>query len=133
VDAELLRSNDVKYLLMIYENAEVWGKLSEQERHAVNSEGGRLWQELVASGEGIFAEPLADPADAHIVRIQNGERVITDGPFAEAKEQFVGFLMIDVASEERAIEIAASWPNARYSPLEVRLIRVFNATQSPST
>ena len=127
----MIRSNDVKYLLMIYENAEVWGKLSDQERDAVNSEGGRLWQELVASGEGIFGEPLADPADAHIVRVQNGEQVVTDGPFAEAKEQFVGFLMIDVASEERAIEIAASWPNARYSPLEVRLIRVFNAPQVP--
>jgi hypothetical protein len=128
VDAELNGSYDVKYLLMIYENAEVWGKLSEQERDAVNSEGGRLWQELVASGEVIMGEPLADPADSHIVRVQNGERVVTDGPFAEAKEQFVGFLIIDVASEERAIDIAARWPNARYSPMEVRLIRVFNAT-----
>ena len=127
----MIGSSDVKYLLMIYENAEVWGKLSEQERDAVNSEGGRLWQELVASGEVIMGEPLADPKDSRIVRIQNGERVVTDGPFAESKEQFVGFLMIDVASEARAIEIAASWPNARYSPLEVRLIRVFNATQSP--
>jgi hypothetical protein len=127
----MIGSSDVKYLLMIYENAEVWGKLSEQERDAVNSEGGRLWQELVASGEVIMGEPLADPKDSRIVRVQNGERVVTDGPFAESKEQFVGFLMIDVASEARAIEIAASWPNARYSPLEVRLIRVFNATQSP--
>lgn len=127
----MIGSSNVKYLLMIYENAEVWGKLSEQERDAVNSEGGRLWQELVASGEVIMGEPLADPKDSRIVRIQNGERVVTDGPFAESKEQFVGFLMIDVASEARAIEIAASWPNARYSPLEVRLIRVFNATQSP--
>src|SRR6478735_4011818 len=124
----MIGSSDVKYLLMIYENAEVWGKLSEQERDAVNSEGGRLWQELVASGEVIMGEPLADPKDSRIVRIQNGERVVTDGPFAESKEQFVGFLMIDVANEARAIEIAASWPNARYSPLEVRLIRVFNAT-----
>ncbi len=127
----MIGSSNVKYLLMIYENAEVWGKLSEQERDAVNSEGGRLWQELVASGEVIMGEPLADPKDSRIVRVQNGERVVTDGPFAESKEQFVGFLMIDVASEARAIEIAASWPNARYSPLEVRLIRVFNATQSP--
>ena len=124
----MIGSSNVKYLLMIYENAEVWGKLSEQERDAVNSEGGRLWQELVASGEVIMGEPLADPKDSRIVRVQNGERVVTDGPFAESKEQFVGFLMIDVASEARAIEIAASWPNARYSPLEVRLIRVFNAT-----
>ena len=122
----------MKYLLMIYQNAEAWGKLSEQERNSVNSEGGRLWQELVASGEVIMGEPLADPEDSRIVRVQEGERVVTDGPFAEAKEQFVGLLIIDVASEERAIEIAASWPNARYSPLEVRQIRVFNATESPS-
>jgi hypothetical protein len=62
------------------------------------------------------------------VRVQNGEREVTDGPYAEAKEQFVGFLINDVASEERAIDIAARWPNAWYSPMEVRLIRVFNAT-----
>lgn len=117
----------MKYMLMIYNNADVWNSLSREEHEAVWSEGGKLWQDLVASGEGIMGEPLAAPRDAHIVRVQNGVPLITDGPFAEAKEQFVGFLMVDVASEERALEIAASWPDAKYAPIEVRFIRDDNA------
>ncbi len=118
----------MKYMLMIYHNADAWAALSEQEQQAVMSEGGRRWQELVASGEGIMGEPLAAPRDSRIVRVRNGVPVVTDGPFAESKEQIVGFLMIDVVNEERAVEIAASWPDARVSALEVRLINVSNAT-----
>ena len=117
----------MKYMLMIYQNADVWTALPEQEQQAVMSEGGRRWQELVATGEGIMGEPLADPRDSRIVRVRNGFPEVTDGPFVDAKEQFVGFLIIDVADEERAVEIAKSWPDARFSALEVRLIHVENA------
>lgn len=117
----------MKYMLMIYNNADVWNALSREEHEAVWSEGGQRWQDLVASGEGITGEPLAAPSESHIVRVQNGVPLITDGPFAEAKEQFVGFLIVDVASEERALEIAASWPDAKYAPIEVRLIHEENA------
>ncbi len=117
----------MKYMLMIYHNTEIWETLSEQEQQAVMSEGGRRWQDLMASGECIMGEPLAAPSEARVVRVQNGSAEVTDGPFAEAKEQFVGFLIIDVASEERAIEIAQSWPDARCGALVVRQIHVANA------
>lgn len=117
----------MKFMILIYNNAEIWESLEQSDKEAVWSEGGKLWTELLASGEGIMGEPLAAPADSRIVRTRNGVSTVTDGPFAEAKEQFVGFLLVDVVSEARAVEIASSWPDSRYASLEVRLINVSNA------
>lgn len=118
----------MKYMVMIYNNADVWNALPLATHEAVWSEGGKRWQELVASGEGIMGEPLAPPNDSHVIRIRNGAADVTDGPFAETKEQFVGFLIIDVASEARALEIASSWPDAKYAAVEVRHINVSNGS-----
>ncbi len=119
----------MKYLIMLYHNDEAWNALSESEQGALMSEGGRRWQELVATGEGIMGEPLASPHEARIVRVPNGVPVVTDGPFAEAKEHFVGFMLVDVANEDRAVEIAASWPDAKVGALVVRHINVSNAVE----
>jgi hypothetical protein len=56
------------------------------------------------------------------VRVRGGVPAVTDGPFIEAKEQLVGYLMVDVKSEERALEIATRWPDARYWGMEVRAV-----------
>jgi hypothetical protein len=118
----------MKYMLMIYHNADAWNALAENEQWDLMQDGGRKWEALVASGEGIVGEPLAPAQSARIVRVQNGVTDVTDGPFAEAKEQFVGFLLLDVASQERAEEIAASWPDARVGAVVVRQINVSNAS-----
>ena len=60
---------------------------------------------LRASGEMVYNEGLADGSQAKVVRLENGQPVATDGPFAEAKESIIGFWIVDVASEERALEI----------------------------
>lgn len=57
------------------------------------------------SGEMVYNEGLADGSQAKVVRLENGQPVATDGPFAEAKESIIGFWIVDVASEERALEI----------------------------
>ena len=119
----------MKYMLMIYHNTDVWDSLTQTEKEAVWSEGAQCWQDLVASGEGIMGEPLGAPADARIVRVPNGTPIITDGPFAETKEQFVGFMLVDVASEERALEIASIHPESKYSPIVVRRVNVSNAKE----
>ncbi len=116
----------MKYMLMIYHNADAWNALAEDEQLALMQDGGRKWEALVASGEGLVGEPLASPAETRIVRVQNGLTEVTDGPFAEAKEQFVGFLLVNVDSQARAEEIAASWPDARVGALVVRRINVSN-------
>jgi hypothetical protein len=60
---------------------------------------------LRASGEMVYNEGLADGSQAKVVRLENGQPVATDGPFAEAKESIIGFWIVDVASEERALEL----------------------------
>ncbi|HEU0164788.1 MAG TPA: YciI family protein [Thermomicrobiales bacterium] len=113
-------------MLMIYHNAELWAALAEKEQQALMADGGRRWRELVATGEAIMGEPLADGAGARAVRVRDDAVVVTDGPFVEAKEQFVGFLLVDVATRERAVELATQWPDARVGTIYVREIRVVN-------
>lgn len=117
----------MKYLLMIYHNTDAWSALSQSDKEAIWSEGGQLWKDLTASGEMVFGEPLASPSESRVVQVPNGTPVITDGPFAETREQFVGFVVLDVADEARAIELAGRWPDARVGTLEVRRINVGNA------
>jgi hypothetical protein len=78
--------------------------------------------ELTVSGELVGGEALADPTQTRSIRAQDGVPVVTDGPLAEAKEQFGGYLIVDCDTPERATEIAARWPNARFAAMEVRPI-----------
>lgn len=116
----------MKYIVMIYHNPELWSALKEDEQQALMAEGGRRWQEVMASGEAILGEPLAAPEASATVRTRNGITEVTDGPFAESKEQFVGFLLLDVASRERAVEIASGWPDTRVGSLVVREFGDYN-------
>src|SRR5262249_33539465 len=70
----------------------------------------------------VSTEALADPPNTKTIRVQNGVPVVTDGPLAEAKEHFGGYLGVGCESIERATEVAVRWPHARYCPLEVRPI-----------
>jgi hypothetical protein len=63
------------------------------------------------------------------VRVRDGATAVTDGPFIEAKEHFAGYLMVDCESEERAVEIAARWPDARYWAMEVRPVMSAGGTE----
>lgn len=113
----------MKYMLLIYQNTDAWQTLSEADRNAVMNEAGSVFEELTASGEAVGGEPLAPPSATKTVKVRDGVPVVTDGPFIESKEQFVGYLTVDVKSEERAVEIATRWPDARYWAMEVRPIR----------
>jgi hypothetical protein len=112
----------VKYMLLIYQNPDAWNALSEDDRNAVMSDAGAMFEELTASGEAVGGDPLAPASATKTVKVRDGVATVTDGPFIESKEQFVGYLTVDVKSEERAIEIAKRWPDARYWALEVRQI-----------
>jgi hypothetical protein len=112
----------MKYMLLIYNNREALEALPEDELQAVFADVDRIMGELTESGEWVGGEGLAAPSEAKTVRVRDGVVATTDGPFAESKEQFAGFLTVDVESEERAVEIAASWPDAKYWALEVRAV-----------
>jgi hypothetical protein len=81
-----------------------------------------VMQELTESGELVGGEALADPSNTKTVRVRSGVPAVTDGPFAEAKEHLGGYLIVECERPERATEIAARWPNARFGRMEVRPI-----------
>jgi hypothetical protein len=110
----------VKYILLIYQNPATWQTLSEEEVNAVVSEVDTLMSELMASGEWVGGEGLADPSQTKTVRVRDGVPAVTDGPYIEAKEQLAGYTIVECETPERAIEIAARWPDARYWAMEVR-------------
>ncbi|HEY3142724.1 MAG TPA: YciI family protein [Acidimicrobiales bacterium] len=112
----------MKYLLLIYQNPAAREALPEPEVTAMGDEVDTIIDELVETGEWVGGEGLADPSTARTVRVRDGVAAVTDGPFAEAKEQMVGYCIVDCESRERAVEIAARWPDARRWGMEVRPI-----------
>ena len=110
----------MKYMLLIYENANTRETFLGEGGEALMAEVDAVMKELTESGELVGGEALADPSHTRTVRVQEGVPVVTDGPLAEAKEHFGGYLMVECGSIDRAVEIAAAWPSARLRPLEVR-------------
>ena len=112
----------MQYLLMIYDDERVWEKLSEAERNAVYGEYGAYTTALQESGALLGANQLQPVGTATTVSIRDGEQLVTDGPFAETKEQLGGYYLIDVETVDEALEWAAKIPSARYGHIEVRPI-----------
>ena len=116
----------MKYVVLIYSNADsrkLWEQFSETERGEGLAYYARLTAELEASGELVVTHALADVSTTKRVRAEEGRILTTDGPFAEAKEHLAGFYVLDVAGEERAVEIAAKVPEAALGLVEVRPVR----------
>ncbi|MDP8932048.1 MAG: YciI family protein [Actinomycetota bacterium] len=112
----------MKYVLLIYDNPDTREAFFGEGASGLMGEVDALMRELAESGELVGAEALADPSNTKTVRVRGGVPAITDGPFAEAKEHLGGYLVVDCEGPERATEIAARWPNARFCAMEVRPI-----------
>lgn len=111
----------MKYLVMIYSNTAsraVWSGFSDAEKAAGLRTYATLVEELAATGELVVTEALADPSHARRPPVA-GAPLPGDGPFAEAKEHLAGFFLVDCASVERALEIAARIPEARHGLVQV--------------
>jgi hypothetical protein len=119
----------MKYMLMIYNRPGFAEGLTEDERTTLFTEVDAIMKELTESGELVGGEALADPSNTRTVRVRDGVQSITDGPFLEAKEQFAGYLTIECEKPERAIEIAARWPDAKYAAMEVRPVMNQSGTE----
>jgi hypothetical protein len=114
---------DVKYMLLIYRDEPAWDKLSVTERQQIYAETVKLSEELTARGQYLGGFPLHPSSAATSVRVRDGKRLVTDGPFAETREQLGGYKIVDVKDLDEAIAIAASIPLARTSTVEVRPVR----------
>jgi hypothetical protein len=110
----------MKYMLLIYENPDTREIFFSDAGKGLMEEVDAVMKELTESGELIGGEALADPAKTKAVRPKDGVPVVTDGPLAEAKEHFGGYLLVECDSEERAVEIATQWPSLRFGAMEVR-------------
>ena len=123
----------MKYLILIHSNPqsrEIWESFSDEQRSEGYAYYAALNDELVASGELIVAEALADPSTGHRLPAQAGSAVASsDGPFAEAKEHLAGFFLVQCEGMERALEIAARVPEADLGLVEVRPILNLNEAE----
>lgn len=107
----------MKYLLLVYTNEQAW---TDAEREHCYADSIGLAHQLKASGKFLATAPLHPVADATSVRIREGKRTITDGPFAETREQLGGYFLIDVKDLDEAIGIAEKIPGARKGTIEIR-------------
>lgn len=110
----------VRYMLLIHHDQESFRKRSEAERQGMIQESVWLAQQLHASGQYIGAAPLHPSEETRCVRVRDGRSVVTDGPFAETREQIGGYFLVDVKDLDEAIGIAARIPGARIGTVEIR-------------
>ncbi|HET6893239.1 MAG TPA: YciI family protein [Pyrinomonadaceae bacterium] len=107
----------MKYMLLVYLSEQA---LSEAEQEHCYIESAQLAQEIKSKGQYLSASPLHPAAMATSVRVREGRRLVTDGPFAETREQLGGYYLIDAENLDEAINIAERVPVARVGTIEIR-------------
>lgn len=107
----------MKYMLLIYMEPDA---MTEAERASCYGESTQLAHDLKTSGHYLAANPLHPTATATSVQVRDGKRLVTDGPFAETREQLGGYFLIDARDLDEAIAIAARIPGARKGTVEIR-------------
>jgi len=110
----------MKYLLLIYADERAYETMSEDQRHEIYAAYDVLMKDLAEKGQSLAGDELAPTSTATTVQVRNGERLITDGPFAETKEQLGGYFLVDVPDLDAAIDIAARIPSVHAGSIEVR-------------
>lgn len=110
----------MKFLCLAYEEEQKLNALSQSEWHALREETLAYVEKLQKDGRLLAAHPLKSATTAATLRIREGKLSITDGPYAETKEQIGGFFMIEARDFEEATGIASKWPSARIGSVEVR-------------
>jgi hypothetical protein len=118
----------MQYMLLIYNNESEWAALSGEERDAIFGEY-YDFSEAIAE-QTLHSAPLEPTSDSTTVRVRSGETLVTDGPFAETKEQLGGFYLIEAETLDEAIEIASRVPGAKYGSIEVRPVIAVPARQA---
>jgi hypothetical protein len=118
----LLEVFRMKYMLLCYDDVQAWEKAGKAALDSAMQEAVQLTHELDARGQYLTAAPLHPVSTAVSVRVRDGKRLVTDGPFAETREILGGFYLIDVKDLNEAISIAARHSGARVGTVEVRQV-----------
>ena len=118
----------MKYALLVYHDQSDWERYSEEEAARRRAESMPKWISLFAEMDKAdptaFGKELEGAREAKVLRVRDGQRVVTDGPFAETKEQIGGLFVTDLPDLDEAIRIASLVPAAEYGSLEIRPIVV---------
>ena len=107
----------MKYMLLIYADEQAW---TESEREQCYGESTQLAHTLQAEQRYLGASPLQPVSTATSVKVRDGKRLVTDGPFAETREQLGGYFMVEAKNLDEAINIAGRIPGARKGTVEIR-------------
>jgi len=110
----------MKYLCLAYEEEQLFHDMSEADWQSLRRETLEYVEHLRERGHLIDARPLQGARTASTLRVRDGRLSVTDGPFAETKEQIGGFFLIEAADFDEAVSIASKWPSARLGMIEVR-------------
>jgi hypothetical protein len=114
----------VKYTLLIYGDDTAWADLPDDERAELRAAEMPQWvslfDELGKADPSVVGKELDDRSSAKVVQVRDGERIVTDGPFAETKEILGGAFLIDLPDLDEAIRIAALVPSAKHDSIEIR-------------
>jgi hypothetical protein len=113
-------------MLLIYDQEKILQGLPEEERNAFMGDYFAYTNELKEAGAYVAGDALQPIGTATTVRVRDGEQLLTDGPFAETKEQLGGYYLVEVESIDDAIKWAAKIPSSRYGSIEVRPVMVFD-------
>ena len=110
----------MKYMLLCYDDEQAWEKAGKAALEEAMDEAVQLTHEINAKGQYLAAAPLHPVSSATSVRVRDGKRLVTDGPFAETREVLGGYYLIDVENLDEAIRIAERHPGARLGTVEIR-------------
>jgi hypothetical protein len=116
----------VKYALMVYSDQSEWANYTDEEAAKLREDSMPAWialfEEFGKADPNVAGYELEDADSAKVVRVRDGERLVTDGPYAETKEQIGGVFLTDLPDLDEAIRIAALVPAAQYGSMEIRPI-----------
>src|ERR1700722_10082069 len=112
----------MEYVLLFYQKEEQASERPEAEKRQIFQEFDAFTQDIMKSGKRKAGGPLQFTKTAATVRVRNGKTMVTDGPFAETKEQLGGYVLVEAKDIDEAISIAARIPSSKYGSTEVRAV-----------
>ncbi len=110
----------MKYMLLIHDSEKMWSTLSQDEQQQIMADYRRFSDEIKATGQYLAGSQLQPTSAATSVRVRSGKRVVTDGPFAETREQLGGYYLVDAKDLDEAIGLAERLPSAKLGTIEIR-------------
>ncbi len=120
----------MKYMLLIHDDEKGWNALSEAERQEVMAGYRQFTEEIRSSGHFRAGSQLRPTSSATSVRMRNGKRIVTDGPFAETREQLGGYYLVEAKDLDEAIGLAERLPSVRVGTIEIRPLAEMSAPAS---